>query len=171
MEFFEWMIAPVSSEEFYDGFYETKPICVHRKMPKYYTQWFSKEEVKKECKKFQVWLFYLKKVGENHFRDTSSLWKECGSAVFWRKDKLPKWRKNEICWSQKNPKLKTFYSLGEWFFMNQSIFFLEENSDFLATVTCTTIFGFVMENGFSFGRVLGDWVWLCGTFFFSRNSR
>lgn len=41
------MISPVSAEEFYEGFYETKPLIIKRNLNTFYDGWFSVEEVKK----------------------------------------------------------------------------------------------------------------------------
>uniref|UniRef100_K3W7B3 Bifunctional lysine-specific demethylase and histidyl-hydroxylase n=1 Tax=Globisporangium ultimum (strain ATCC 200006 / CBS 805.95 / DAOM BR144) TaxID=431595 RepID=K3W7B3_GLOUD len=43
--FFEWLIFPMPLEEFYEKYWEKRPLAIKRKFPKYYDGWFSKDEI------------------------------------------------------------------------------------------------------------------------------
>lgn len=45
--YLQWLIAPVSVEEFYEKYWEKQPLCIKRKNPSYYDGWFSKEEMER----------------------------------------------------------------------------------------------------------------------------
>ncbi|GLE09294.1 hypothetical protein PINS_up020903 [Pythium insidiosum] len=42
---FEWLIHPMTREEFYAKYWERRPLVIKRKAPKYYDGWFSKDEI------------------------------------------------------------------------------------------------------------------------------
>ncbi|PRP86532.1 putative nucleolar protein, partial [Planoprotostelium fungivorum] len=42
---FAWLIAPLSVEEFYEKYWEKKPLLIKRNKPNYYDGWFSKDEM------------------------------------------------------------------------------------------------------------------------------
>ncbi|DBA03316.1 TPA: hypothetical protein N0F65_011675 [Lagenidium giganteum] len=42
---FEWLIYPVTLEDFYANYWEKRPLAIKRKLPKYYDGWFSKDEI------------------------------------------------------------------------------------------------------------------------------
>eukprot|EP01117_Protostelium_nocturnum_P001539 TRINITY_DN1184_c0_g2_i1.p1 TRINITY_DN1184_c0_g2~~TRINITY_DN1184_c0_g2_i1.p1 ORF type:complete len:565 (+),score=218.65 TRINITY_DN1184_c0_g2_i1:95-1789(+) len=50
-QFFEWLIAPVSIDEFYENYWEKKPLLIKRKKPEYYTGWFTKKDMDELFKK------------------------------------------------------------------------------------------------------------------------
>lgn len=37
--FFEWLIFPMPLEEFYDKYWEKRPLAIKRKLPKFYDGW------------------------------------------------------------------------------------------------------------------------------------
>jgi hypothetical protein len=39
---FEWLIAPITVEDFYENYWEKKPLLVQRTEAEYYDGWFSK---------------------------------------------------------------------------------------------------------------------------------
>ncbi|XP_063145924.1 ribosomal oxygenase 1 [Candoia aspera] len=41
---FQWLIAPVSSQEFFDQYWEKRPLLIHRRSPSYYQDLFSTAE-------------------------------------------------------------------------------------------------------------------------------
>eukprot|EP00698_Gefionella_okellyi_P014945 TRINITY_DN4177_c0_g2_i1.p1 TRINITY_DN4177_c0_g2~~TRINITY_DN4177_c0_g2_i1.p1 ORF type:complete len:500 (-),score=120.33 TRINITY_DN4177_c0_g2_i1:105-1604(-) len=42
---FEWLIAPVTSDEFYEKYFEKRPLIIKRKKATYYDGWFSTKEI------------------------------------------------------------------------------------------------------------------------------
>jgi lysine-specific demethylase/histidyl-hydroxylase NO66 len=45
--FFEWFIAPVTSEEFFAEYFEKRPLVIKRNRPDYYKGWYSSEDIRK----------------------------------------------------------------------------------------------------------------------------
>lgn len=43
--FFEWLIFPMPLTEFYESYWEKRPLAIKRKSPKFYDGWFSKDEI------------------------------------------------------------------------------------------------------------------------------
>jgi len=44
-QLFSWLIAPITIEEFYEKYYEKKPLLIKRNKPSYYDGWFCKEDM------------------------------------------------------------------------------------------------------------------------------
>ena len=43
---FAWLIAPITIEEFYDTYFEKKPLFIRRRDPMYYSGWLSTADIK-----------------------------------------------------------------------------------------------------------------------------
>lgn len=53
-QFFEWLIAPVTSEEFFRDYFEKKPLIIKRNRADYYKGWYSKADIEKLLREQQV---------------------------------------------------------------------------------------------------------------------
>ncbi|RLN86358.1 hypothetical protein BBJ28_00004568 [Nothophytophthora sp. Chile5] len=42
---FAWLIHPVTPEDFYENYWEKRPLAIKRHLPSYYDGWFSKDEI------------------------------------------------------------------------------------------------------------------------------
>lgn len=45
--YMKWLIGPISTEDFYEKYWEKQPLCIRRKCPSYYDGWFSKTEMER----------------------------------------------------------------------------------------------------------------------------
>eukprot|EP01116_Phalansterium_solitarium_P022513 TRINITY_DN7461_c0_g1_i1.p1 TRINITY_DN7461_c0_g1~~TRINITY_DN7461_c0_g1_i1.p1 ORF type:complete len:741 (-),score=307.31 TRINITY_DN7461_c0_g1_i1:157-2379(-) len=50
-KFFQWLIAPVSVDEFYDEYWEKKPLIIHRRREDYFKGWLSKGDMDQMLRK------------------------------------------------------------------------------------------------------------------------